>query len=67
MVATPQEKVNSILDFSRSEIVSCGFFLGRESEFTLGELKYLHLSESVSMATFFLFESGHRNKPHKVD
>ena len=66
MVATPQEKVNSILDFSRSEIVSCGFF-GGKSEFTLGELQYLHLSESVSMATFFLFESGHRNKPHKVD
>ena len=37
MVATPQEKVNSILDFSRSEIVSYGVFCGK-SEFTLEEL-----------------------------
>ena len=52
MVATPQEKVNSILDFSRSEIVSYGVFFAEKVNLLWRNFKDCYLSESISMTTF---------------
>ena len=60
MVATPEEKVKSFLDFSRSEIVSYGVFFGGKVNLIRRNFKDFYLSESVFMATFFRFESEHR-------
>ena len=59
MVATPQEKVNSIWDFSRSVIVSYGVFSFAEKvNLIWRNFKDFFLSESVSMATFFDLKVG---------